>query len=162
MTIREATPEDIPRLIEMATRFLLDTRYGSLFDNQATPVTIAQLIIQVMAIGVIYVADCQMFTRMVDSDVVEQGDPYLVGMLAIVCLPHPLTGKPYADEIAWWVEPQHRGGSIGPKMLRAAEDWATTNGANMVKMVAPADTTVGKFYERMGYQAVETAYIKTI
>lgn len=86
----------------------------------------------------------------------------LVGMLAIVMVPHPLSGKTFAEEIAWWVEPEHRKGLIGPKMLRLAEEWATRNGANMVKMVAPAATSVGMFYERSGYKAVETAYIKTI
>lgn len=162
MTLREATPADKPRLIEMAVRFLLESRYGELFDEQATPATIATLIDQVLQLGVIIVAE--VLEAPGPAEIIN-GVPSrwkLVGMLAIVVVPHPLTGRTYADEIAWWVEPAHRGGLVGPKMLRSAEQWATTKGANMCKMVAPAGSTVGAFYERMGYQAVETAFIKRI
>lgn len=152
MQIREATEADIPRLIEMAVRFLLESRYGETFDNAATPDAIGRLVRQVLTFGTIFVAE---------NDI-GPGAQAVVGMLAIVIVPHPLTGKNYADEIAWWVEPNARGGTIGPKMLRAAEQWATTNGANMVKMVAPSGTSVGEFYEKLGYEVVETAYIKTI
>lgn len=147
MTLRLATPADKPRLITMAARFLLESRYGTLFDNKATPATLGELVTNVLALGAIIVAE---------------HETEIVGMLAIVVVPHPLTGITYADEIAWWVEPEHRHGLIGPKMLREAEDWATRNGANMVKMVAPAGSSVGNFYKLMGYEAVESAYIKQV
>lgn len=153
MVLRLATTDDKPRLIEMSARFLLGSPYGAFFDNQATPDSIAVLIDNVLILGAIIVAEIE---------IVDEHRRELVGMLAIVALPHPLTGRKYADEIAWWVEPEHRGGTLGPKMLRAAEDWATRNGANMVKMVAPAGSDVGSFYERIGYSVVETAYIKRI
>ena len=174
----------------MAVRFLLESHYGELFDNQATPAKVAELIDNVMALGVIIVAadnpqqrayleelkgldDAARAARVMQMStsqkaILNWGDDYgptkapLIGMLAIVAIPHPLTGRTYAEEIAWWVEPEHRGGLIGPKMLRHAEEWATRNGANVVKMVAPAGSDVGKFYEATGYQAVETAFIKRI
>lgn len=154
--IREATLDDAPRLVEMATRFLLETRYGAMFDNRATPVTIGGLVEQVLRFGAIFVAEVTV--PYADGS----SETKLIGMLAIVVVPHPLTGLAYADEIAWWVEPEHRGGSIGPHILRSAETWARQKGANMVKLVAPAGSRVGTFYERVGYQAVETAFIKTI
>jgi hypothetical protein len=158
MMIRKATPADKPRLIEMAVRFLLESPYGALFDNQATPDAIGTLVDNVISLGVIIVAEVDRGGGLFGS----KPDPKLVGMLAAVALPHPLTGKTCAEEMAWWVEPEHRGGLLGPKMLRVFEEWATRNGANMVKMVAPAGSTVGTFYEHIGYQAVETAFIKRI
>lgn len=155
MNLRLATAEDKPRLIEMAVRFLLESSYGEFFDAWATPQSISVLIDNVLRFGAILVAEVPLTHT--EEDRVE-----LVGMLALIALPHPLTGQIYADEIAWWVDPEHRGGTLGPKMLRAAEDWATTNGANMVKMVAPAGSTVGSFYERIGYRPVESAFIKRI
>jgi GNAT superfamily N-acetyltransferase len=153
--IREAVLEDSLRIQEMATRFLLDSQYGSLFNDKTTPDAIAALIAGVMQIGTIFVAE-------VDHGGREVAPSRLVGMLAIVLVVHPLSGQKVAEEIAWWVEPEARGGSIGPKMLRVAEEWATRNSANMVKMVAPAGSTVGTFYEKSGYRAVETAFIKAI
>lgn len=173
MNLRLATSDDKPRLIEMAARFLIESRYGADFDHKATPDKIADLIENVLVLGAIVVATAPLPEPWtvdpcdacygVDSCC---GDcpccPRLVGMLAIVAIPHPMTGQIYAEEIAWWVEPDYRGGTLGPKMLRAAEDWATTNGANVIKMVAPAGSTVGSFYERIGYTPVETAFIKRI
>jgi GNAT superfamily N-acetyltransferase len=86
----------------------------------------------------------------------------LVGMIALFCAPHPITGEPYADELCWWVEPAYRRGNLGLKLLRCAERWATTKGATMLKMVAPEGTDIGRFYERVGYRAVETAYQKRL
>lgn len=86
-----------------------------------------------------------------------------VGMLAIVASPHPFNGQIYADEVVWWVDPTARGSSLaGPKLLRAAEDWARERNCYMVKMVAPVGSTVGAFYERLGYTAIETAYAKPL
>lgn len=159
MIIREAILEDAFRIREMATRFLLDSQYGELFHNERTPDAIGKLIEQVMAIGTIFIAEHeQNAPRWVQGLDAHR----VVGMLAIVIVPHPLSGEKVAEEIAWWVEPQARGGMVGPHMLRSAEEWATRNGANVVKMVAPAASAVGIFYERSGYRAVETAYIKRI
>lgn len=168
-TIRAATPADRFRLVEMASRFLLESDYGPIFAERSTPEKLGALVDKVLEIGVIFVAE-----RQFDIDVAT-GTPAtadtiatmeaveLVGMLAIVILPHLFTGLPFGDEIAWWVEPEHRGnGRIAYKLLRSAEEWATRNGANMVKMSAPAGSTVGAFYERMGYRPVETAFIKSV
>lgn len=167
MTIRLATEDDKPRLIEMATRFLLESQYGELFDNAATPLSIGELVTNTLALGAIFLAEIdprgEDLPRWHERDTCKIcAVKLVVGMLAIVALPHPLTGVPIAEEIAWWVEPEHRNSTIGPKLLRSAEQWATTNGANVVKMVAPAGSTVGEFYERLGYRPVETAYIKRV
>jgi GNAT superfamily N-acetyltransferase len=83
-------------------------------------------------------------------------------MLALAAVPHPVSGQDYAEELAWWVEPAHRGSSIGPRLLAAAEAWCVQNKLGVLKMVAPAASDVGAFYVRRGYTLVESVYQKVL
>ena len=143
-TIRQAKPEDQDRLVEMALRFLSSTRYG-VFIRGVTVESMQAFVDLVRQAGVIFVAET------------EAG---LVGMLGILIIQHPMSGLLEAGEVAWWIEPEHRSGMLGYHLLRAAEDWTRQKGVGCLKMVAPADSTTGTFYERMGYSAVETTYQK--
>lgn len=150
MTIRPATPEDMPDLVRMGKAFLEATRYGVLF--RATPESLETLAGLIFAFGdnaVIFLA------------VSDAGDTF--GMLAAFVSMNPINQRKYADEVVWWVDPTGRGQqSAGPRLLRAGEDWARERKCYMVKMVAPAGSKVGLFYERLGYEAVETAYVKVL
>jgi len=143
--LREATLEDTPALVRMAEHFIRGTAYADLltFNEPA----IHTLIALVLGHGVIYVTEI---------------DRALVGMIAIVALPHPVTGELYADELAWWVEPAYRGTSVGPHLLDAAERWALARGAAMMKMIAPVGSSVGAYYLRRGYRPIEIAYGKVL
>lgn len=148
ITIRSATVEDASRVVAMALRFLRETAYGAMFPEAvAEPMRLAPLYQLVLDRGVILLAEV---------------DGQLAGFLALVAMQHPLTGLPYGDEIAWWVEPECRHTRIGYKLLGAAEEWATTNRLSCLKMVAPAGSRLGTFYERRGYTVVETAYQKQL
>ena len=87
----------------------------------------------------------------------------IVGCLPICEAPRlfVLTGGNIAEELAWWVEPEHRG-RAGLLLLTAAIDWARAKNLKMLKMGAPAGTQVGTLYERKGFLAVETAYLKVL
>lgn len=160
--IREATVGDKPRLIQMAARFILSSRYQEFLTPQ--PDRIAALIDQVLAHGVIFVAEEYRRYSVAETfgtEVCLSLDKDVVGMLALVGpLPHLLTGQPYGEEVAWWVEPEYRNGTIGPRLMHQMECWSRQNGLHMVKMLAPSDSTVGDFYRKCGYQAVETAWVK--
>jgi GNAT superfamily N-acetyltransferase len=86
----------------------------------------------------------------------------LAGGIAVVELPNLITGDLYAEEVAWWVEPNRRGLRLGPQLIAVAEEWATTRGLRSIKMVAPIPSQVGRYYERRGYVALETAYLKVL
>lgn len=129
----------------MATRFLEATPYGRICP--VNPARLQAVVETCFALGVIFVAE------------VER---QVVGMIALVALNHPFTGTRYADELAWWVEPEYRHTLLGTRLLRWAESWALEQGLAFVKMIAPADSSVGAVYARMGYQAVETAYHKEL
>jgi len=97
--IREATlPADKAALIELVANFLDGTRYGELLDG-ASWSSISGLIDRVYLSGTIFVADIANPDRPSGRE--------LVGMLGIIVALHPVTGRPYADELAWWVNPAH-------------------------------------------------------
>lgn len=142
--IREATTLDHSALVGMALRFLKTvSTYEFLVPSREH---VGRLVDVVLEAGVILIAD------------VPDG---VVGAIALIAQPHPIDGSPFADEVAWWVEPEHRGAlRAGPLLLGAAEDWAQAEGCIMVKMVAPLPSTVGRFLERRGYRPIEVAYVK--
>jgi hypothetical protein len=170
MTIRDAVVEDAPVLLRMSLRFL-----ESDFKTIVTPNAdaLSALILAVLAQGAVFIAErehaneCSSWCHLPDPERCTMHGPHVcncgpraVGMLALVVLPHPMTGRPFADEVAWWVEPEYRKGLAGPQLLRRAERYAQDAGLSLIKMVAPAASSVGAFYERRGYVAVETAYQK--
>jgi len=74
----------------------------------------------------------------------------------------PVAQETIVDELMWWVEPAWRGSSAGPKLLRSLESWARQKGVRWIKMIAPVESDVGKYYERIGYAALETSYLKRL
>jgi GNAT superfamily N-acetyltransferase len=146
VTIREANQSDRSRVVEMALAFLAGTPYGTLMPS--TPDLLERFVDVVFELGAILVAECR------DGD--------LVGMIALAVVPNLITGEPYVEELAWWVEPAYRTGTIGPRLLTAGEQWVRSRNLSLLKMVAPAQTRVGQFYERMGYTAVESTYCKRL
>lgn len=146
MTIRKATHADLDVLLAMARNFLALTAYGPLVGNVAT-FQLEYFIDDVLAHGVVLVAD-------------DGGQ--VLGLIALYPGLHPISRQAYADELAWWVEPVCRHASVGQQLLEAAERWARDCGLTMLKMVAPAESSIGAFYARMGYAPVETAYQKAL
>lgn len=64
-------------------------------------------------------------------------------------------------EIAWWVEPEKRGGSI--KMLNMYEDWAKANGAKLIEVKSMHKfPETGVIYERLGYEPLEKSWVKVV
>ena len=145
--IRHATPVDIPRILEMAERFINNSAYSNVLTfrvealERLADVVVGQL-------GAVLIAT------------VPAGGS--VAMFVVVALEDPLTGDRYAEEVAWWVEPEHRGGLIGPRLLAAAETWARENKCPVLRMRAPVGSDVGAFYLRRGYTEVETIYVKVL
>lgn len=63
-------------------------------------------------------------------------------------------------ELAWWVEPEERGGSL--KMLKMYEDWAITNGAKLIEVKSMHKfPETEKLYKNLGYEPIETSWVKT-
>lgn len=144
--IRKGRPEDLERIVEMTGHFINQTNYSTLLKFM--PKAVREIASRVIDHGVCLVAE-------------EDGQ--VVGMLCAFLLVEPVSNQPMADELCWWVEPSARGSrSVGPRLLRSFENIARQKGAKLCKMVAPAGSDVGTFYERIGYSPVETSYIKRL
>lgn len=144
MAIREATRADLPRLVAMGRRFLAEAEYqGVIAENPAQMDALAGRLIDGYD-SVILVTE-------------DMSGP--VGMIGLLAYRHLLSGEPVAGEVFWWVEPERR--RDGVRLLRAAEQWARDSGAVFLQMIAPNDR-VGRFYEAVGYQKVETSYQRTL
>jgi GNAT superfamily N-acetyltransferase len=84
---------------------------------------------------------------------------HVCGMILVLLFPHFISGELVAAEVAWWVEPEHRG--AGVKLVREAERIAKVRGAKRMLMIAPTDQ-VGAIYKRLGYSYLEAAYDKVL
>jgi GNAT superfamily N-acetyltransferase len=87
----------------------------------------------------------------------------LVGVMVGVLVQQSMTVARMAQEIMWYILPEHRGNPDAAKMFDAFEDWAKVKKANVISMVSlEGNPTVTKFYRRNGYKAVETHHLKFI
>jgi len=145
VTLREATWDDQAAVLGLASHFLDATRYGQLFLADANHMV--RLFDACLKAGVIVLAEVD-------------GQP--IGFLALIVVEHLMSGERMGEELAWWVEPTARRGKVGLLLLSAVEDWLRAHGVGVLKMVAPAWSRVGHTYERWGFEAVETAYVRRL
>lgn len=92
------------------------------------------------------------------------GEDCIGGMLGILG-PGAFSGLPEAHEIAWYVDPSHRGASAGSALVRDFESWAGEQGAgevHMTQMLASSPELVAQFYRSQGYEPLETKWRKVI
>jgi RimJ/RimL family protein N-acetyltransferase len=142
--IRNATERDIPDIIRMGHEFMETSAYSRhLTENHECMATMARRLIGQSSGALL----------------VSEEDDALVGMIGMFAFPHHFSGEIIAGEVIWWVAPTHRG--TGLRLFRAAEQWAKSVGAKRIQMIAP-NPSVGKIYERMGYEQIETAYQRSV
>lgn len=144
--IRKARPDDLQAIVAMVGHFIQSTPYQSVL--RFVPAAVTELADRVLQVGIVFVAEV---------------DGRIVGMIAGFAMEEPIGRTKMLDELAWWVEPDFRRGTIGPKLLRTWEAWARQKGLTLIKMIAPhATPEVGRYYARHGYVPLETSYIKRI
>lgn len=89
------------------------------------------------------------------------GDP-VTGVLLASAQDHPFGGAKYAMETVWWIAPEARG-RAAHQMLDAYERWARERGCAFCQMAALVSfPQAARIYERRGYSAVETHYLKPL
>lgn len=144
MQARRADPlrDFIPCLL-MAERFLEESPHGRYMTRNAEQ--LESFVRWMLETAIVFVA--------------ENPAGGTVGMVAAVATTIPMTGDPIVDEVAWWVEPEFRGGLAGPRLVAALEAEVRTNYKCVLKMIAPRGSTVGRYLEHRGYEALETAYV---
>lgn len=83
------------------------------------------------------------------------------GVLMAVAIEHPFGMGRISSESLWFVSPAARGRG-GFKMLDAYEAWAKAQGCRYAGIVSLTENDVSKLYERRGYSAIETHFMKPL
>lgn len=139
--IREASPSDAPRIIEMGRKFLHEGPYRDQLEDN--PEQVHKLI-------------DWLFTQPAAKILVYEDEWEVQGVLCFVLFPHYFSGELCANELIWYVEEGHRGkGSL--ELLWAAETLAYQMGAVRMQLTAPTPE-VGEIYKRCKYALVEVGY----
>jgi GNAT superfamily N-acetyltransferase len=145
--IRPATLRDVPALVTLGGTFLASSIYGAHFTDQ--PDVMAALITHLITVpdGIVFVGDV---------------DGQVVGAIGLLCAPHVWTGDRSCGECFWFVAPDARG-SIGIRLLHAAEAWARSQDATSMQMVSPTgEERVATIYQHAGYVPLETGWVKAL
>lgn len=142
--IREATLDDVPRLVEMGCEFINGSRYRAAVKPD--PASIAQMIRGLIELpyGLVLVSDMS-------------GE--VTGMIGVIATMHPMSSEAVMSEMFWYVTPEHRG--HGVRLLKAAEAWGRAHGVKKAIMISPTKK-VSAFYRRAGYSLLETQFIKSL
>jgi len=143
MTVRKAVNEDLPRIVEMGRRFLLEGPYhDQLKDNPDKALEFAFAVMNKMGGRIL----------------VSEGDHGVNGVFAFTVSPHVLSGELTAMELIWYVEPEARAGGIALQLLAEAEKWARESGVELFQLTAPSEE-VGNLYRYCGgYKKIEVTY----
>ena len=148
VTIRAATADDVPIIVDMALHFQDTTAYAH--HLRATPSMMVRVVEQILTRedAGLWLAD-------------NGGD--VCGMLAAALYVQPFSGESIGAEIVWWMNPDARGGRTAIRLLREAERWAKDRGATTFQMMAPVGKTgtileLGRLYEALHYEPIETHY----
>ena len=147
--IRRAVMEDMTALVRMARRFHSLTDYALLvpFHLESFEKSIHNFLQSETTI--VYVAD-------------DGAGAY--GMGAAIAYPQwwnhaHLTGQ----ELFWWIDEDHRGGSAAIKLFRALERWAQETGCKTFSMIHTpnlAPDSLRAFYLKSGYRQWDHFYTR--
>lgn len=139
--------EDIESLGTIAKNFFASTKFLNNFDMEVFKKSWSYFLEN--DIGVIFVSRN------------SEGEP--IGTIGGCKCPDVNTGALSAMEFFWFVNPECRGDGL--KLLKRFEKWAKEEGCKSVTMVHLSDSMPEKVkhvYERFGYAAAETHYIKEV
>lgn len=140
--IRQATEQDIPRIVELAHQSLIDGPYAGIIEDK--PVQMEACAREVLNSGKI---------------LLSEEDGHVGGLLGFVFAHHHFSGQPYAAELMWYVEKDARPGGTALKLLWEAEKLAKEMGAESMCFTAPS-ATVSALYARFGYKPLEMTFRK--
>lgn len=143
-SVREANEADLPRIVELGSRSLIDGPYAGIIKD--VPSQAEKCARMVMQVGKIMLGEDKR---------------KVVGLLGFIFARHHFSDQPYAAEIMWYVEKEHRAGGIAMKLLWEAEKEARKMGAESFHFSAPNED-VSAIYQRFGYKKLEVTYQKAL
>lgn len=143
--VRRATAADTPALIELGRAMHAESpRYR---DMPFSETRLQALAARLHSSGTLLVEEAALF--------IAEADGKPVGM-AIVFIDEPLlSDAKFATDLVVYLKPEHRGGRLFLKLVRAFEAWAIQQGARQIVLGVStgvhSEQTVNA-YRRLGYQ----------
>lgn len=145
--IRQATKADIPEVARIGRQFADYYPYKAQYDEER----VADSLSAIINMGVILV--------MIKEEAIIG---FIMGVLVpLWYAPTTIT----AQELAWWMDPEHRKGMAGLKLLTAFEEWAKASGANLIMisdLLIEGEYPIGKILTLKGYQHTERLHMKEV
>jgi GNAT superfamily N-acetyltransferase len=96
--------------------------------------------------------------------VCENESKEIIGVTAAVAYPMYFNPNAFvAQELWWWIEPEHRGSGAGKLLYNSLESWAKDKNLNSLFMIALEDRNIDtmlKIYKQKGYTPLERIFIK--
>lgn len=150
MSVRRATLEDLPKMQDWATEFYASSKHLNGFQLERFIQFWTAMLNS--GAGVIFVV----------TESNAQGE-VIVGAICGMAHADIYSGDMIASEFAWRVRERSRG--AGVRLYYAFENWAREQGCKTIQMVHLSEVMpekVAKFYLRLGYEAIETRYSKSL
>jgi GNAT superfamily N-acetyltransferase len=143
--IRPATIDDVPRLVELGAQMHAESRYRVLAfaEDKVT----------------------ELYTDLIEHPdaliMVSERAGIIIGMI-VARIHAPYFSRDLASgDLHLYIQPAHRGGLSGPRLIAAYMHWAKARGAKMIDLGNSAricDTALARLYEYMGFEPVGTLY----
>jgi len=145
--IRHATEKDIEAIADMSMEFWKETSFDVPADRESVigfaEHCLSENLLCVLEIG----GNVEGFAAGIKG--------YMLGNVNIVC----------GNEVAWWVNPSHRGGRNGIKLLKYIEQMAKDAGVRfwtMAFMQSSMPEQIESIYQKLGYYKTEVLYTKEL
>lgn len=148
MAVREATLEDMPRILELGREFFAESGYKGIieYDEDSARTTFEGLIASETAVILL----------------MEMGGLIVGGAGAMVAPFYMNANQLVGQEFFWFVSEDFRGTRQALDLFNCLEAWSRSVGAEFFVMIALRENfdKVSKLYERKGYIKTETNFIK--
>ncbi len=144
--IREATEKDIPRIVELGSRSLIEGPYKDLLADK--PEVTANLAARLL--------------NLKTAQILVADEDQIVGIFAFIVFPHYFSGETVAGEIIWYVVDEARKSNCALELLWAAEKKAFELGAKKMQLTAPTDEIARMYGLLRGYGKVEIVFQRSL
>jgi GNAT superfamily N-acetyltransferase len=113
---------------------------------------------------------CQSWGKLIELDmaaiiVYVDDQQRTLGIIGGTCTKCLMTGDMIAQESFWWVHPSKRRSPVGIKLLRQWEGWGEDRGAKRIyvgNLAAVNHEMMHTLYSKLGYQLLETHYVRPV
>lgn len=145
--IRCGREEDFEQILTLCARFWQETEFDDAFEND-------------QALFMLKLSHEHGILAVVEID----GE--IVGFSAGIKSPLLGNGQVFSGvELAWWINPEHRKGTLGSKLFDFMENLAKDAGVKywcMISLQSSMPEKVNTFYERKGYHLTEMTYMRCL